>query len=504
MKAAIYYRVSTDNQEAEGTSLQTQLEACLKYCRDKDYDVVHRFSEAYSGLTLDRPKLNELRELVRNGEIQAVIAYTLDRLSRDPVNFIILQDEIEKAGVELILVTEDLDSSDQGKLIGHIKGYAAKLEVEKIRERTGRGRRERVKSGKLPTGGKLYGYKYIKGRGTGQGIRVINENEAKWVRQWRDWILEDGQTLYAITLRMRALPVATPMDKRMWQISTIYNILTNPAIAGRTCCYRYSKAEKERVEIPDATPAIISWEDYEAIQQKLAQNRSQSKRSCKLEYLLRGHIFCKQCRRSYKGKSKLASKKTNRYLRYYQCSGYDYLVSPIKCKNRRWNADYLESQVWNAIRKLLLNPELVATEAKRLQEESKQPNSFQRELANVQTRLKELDAEQYNLLQLAQKGFPDTMVEQENKKINDLRASLQQWKAEMESKKEKAVVAAKCLGGVERFCKLATRNLDELTYDDKRLALEAMAIKVWIEGDNVTVDGAIPVFEEGTLVSMTS
>ena len=44
--AAIYYRVSTDNQEAEGTSLQTQLEACLKHCQDKDYDVSYRFNEA--------------------------------------------------------------------------------------------------------------------------------------------------------------------------------------------------------------------------------------------------------------------------------------------------------------------------------------------------------------------------------------------------------------------------------------------------------------------------
>ncbi|MFC2068246.1 hypothetical protein ACFLTP_04490 [Chloroflexota bacterium] len=96
------------------------------------------------------------------------------------------------------------------------------------------------------------------------------------------------------------------------------------------------------------------------------------------------------------------------------------------------------------------------------------------------------------------------MVEQENKKTNDLRVSLQQWKTEMEFKKEKAVVAAKCLGGVERFCELARQNLDRLTYEDKRLALEALAIKVWIEGDAVTVGGTIPILKEGTLVSMTS
>ena len=64
--AAIYCRVSTDDQEREGTSLQTQLEAWLRYCQDKGYDAAYRLSEAYSGLTLERPKLNELRELIRN------------------------------------------------------------------------------------------------------------------------------------------------------------------------------------------------------------------------------------------------------------------------------------------------------------------------------------------------------------------------------------------------------------------------------------------------------
>ncbi len=65
MKAAIYCRVSTDNQEREGTSLQTQLENCLTYCRNKGYEVAYRFSEAYSGLSLERPELDKLRELVR-------------------------------------------------------------------------------------------------------------------------------------------------------------------------------------------------------------------------------------------------------------------------------------------------------------------------------------------------------------------------------------------------------------------------------------------------------
>ncbi len=122
MKAAIYCRVSTEDQEREGTSLQSQLEACEKLAEEKGYEVEEQYiiREVYSGLTLDRPKLNELREWVRDKQVDVVIAYTLDRLSRDPVHFIILQEELERVGVELILVTEDVDSSDLGRLITYI------------------------------------------------------------------------------------------------------------------------------------------------------------------------------------------------------------------------------------------------------------------------------------------------------------------------------------------------------------------------------------------------
>ena len=178
MKAAIYGRVSTEDQEKEGTSLQTQLENCHNYCQSKGYDVANRFSEAYSGLTLDRPKLNELREIVRGDAIDVLVVYCLDRLSRNATHGVILRDELDKHHVILVSVTEDIDKTPLGEAITYLRGTFSQIEAEKIKERTMRGKKAKALEGKIPHGGfaRLYGYFYDKITKK----RFINETETYW------------------------------------------------------------------------------------------------------------------------------------------------------------------------------------------------------------------------------------------------------------------------------------------------------------------------------------
>src|SRR4030065_736392 len=96
--AVIYCRVSTEGQEQDGTSLKTQLEACRKYCNNKGYEIVCQYNEAWSGLSLERPRLAELREVVRSQRIDSVVVYSLDRFSRDPVHGVILMQEHARNG----------------------------------------------------------------------------------------------------------------------------------------------------------------------------------------------------------------------------------------------------------------------------------------------------------------------------------------------------------------------------------------------------------------------
>ena len=161
-RAAIYPRVSTTGQEEDGTSLATQEARCREYAAQQGYEVdeAHVYREVHTGTELwERPQLTRLRNAVRRGEVDVVIAYAIDRLARDPVHLGVIISEADHAGVDIEFVSEPLDNSPEGQLIRFVRGYAAKVEHEKIRERTLRGVTARVKSGRPMSGARiLYGY----------------------------------------------------------------------------------------------------------------------------------------------------------------------------------------------------------------------------------------------------------------------------------------------------------------------------------------------------------
>src|SRR5207248_2347412 len=163
----------------------------------------------------DRPLLAEARADVMRGKYQALIAYATDRLSRDPIHLAIIADECARAGAQLIFVTEPLDASEEGALIRYVKGYASKIEREKIRERNMRGKHATVRNGNVPTWGlPLYGYRSARKRDevTGQerGVRVIYEPEAEIVRRIFRMVTEDGVGLQEVARRLNREGVPSP------------------------------------------------------------------------------------------------------------------------------------------------------------------------------------------------------------------------------------------------------------------------------------------------------
>ena len=144
MRVIVYSRVSTDAQERDGTSLDTQERACLEFARSQGWIVVESVRDAASGFSLDRPGIVQVRQLLRQGVADVVIAYAVDRLSRNQNQIGVMFDEIQQAGARLEFVTERFEDTAVGRFILAARAFIAEVEREKIVERTTRGKLEPV------------------------------------------------------------------------------------------------------------------------------------------------------------------------------------------------------------------------------------------------------------------------------------------------------------------------------------------------------------------------
>src|ERR1041385_1585915 len=149
-QAAIYARVSTDDQAERGYSLPSQIEACRNFAIQKGFDVAAVYQDDISGAKpiTTRPNGYELQKAIESGQIKSVIVYCVDRLSRDIVDLLTTVRDWLRAGVEIFAldvgqVTSELD------IVLVIKGWQGSDERQKIRERTMRGRTAKAKAGKF-------------------------------------------------------------------------------------------------------------------------------------------------------------------------------------------------------------------------------------------------------------------------------------------------------------------------------------------------------------------
>jgi site-specific DNA recombinase len=424
--ALIYARISTQGQ-ADGASLESQIERCREYAAAHGFEVIKEISEVYSGSYLfDRPKLNEAREDIRAGIYDALIVFDIDRLSRNVPHLGILLDECTRFNTKLLFVNSDFENSPEGILLFSIKGYVSEVERLKIIERTTRGRRAKAKIGTLSFKRKLYGY-YL----DEQGKRHIFEEEAKTVR----FIFEEflsGESLRGIASKLNAQGIETPSKKKTWWANSVYVLLKNPAFCGRTTVFRQKKesrfkdgkrvistkqtAGESQTELPqDITPAIISEKDFEAAQKLLVSNRKTKRGVAKTEYLLRGLITCARCGR-------LMSPQKSYTFRAYVCTSKQ--NPSLNCGIKMMNANEAEALVWKEVLKILKKPERLA---KYLKQDS--ADKSETEIKNIKTLIAKTDRDLKNLIARAASmdeslwdAFKVT-IEDKKRELDALRAS---------------------------------------------------------------------------------
>src|ERR1700732_3857947 len=144
--AAIYARVSSE-QQREAHTIASQTTALIEFAKTLNLDVPKEWvfeDDGYSGATLERPGLEHVRDLAAEGQIQVVLAYSPDRLSRKYAYQILLIEELARNGVETLFVRAPQGASAEDQLLIQFQGMIAEYERAKIVERSRRGKRHRA------------------------------------------------------------------------------------------------------------------------------------------------------------------------------------------------------------------------------------------------------------------------------------------------------------------------------------------------------------------------
>ena len=201
--AAIYCRVSTEEQAKLGQSLSVQLKTLEKYAKDRDYRVYDTYiDEGHSGADFTRPHLTRLREDAHDRRFNVVIATHLDRLGRDGPELLgLLYKEFHKQGVHAEFITEGLNSSDdKDELVIYIRAQQAAEFRKRLSQRSHASKIHLVESGKWVGGAPPVGYELDRSTHT---LKICPE-EAKLVKKVIEFHLQ-GRGITAITYELNRL-----------------------------------------------------------------------------------------------------------------------------------------------------------------------------------------------------------------------------------------------------------------------------------------------------------
>src|SRR5258707_6002979 len=203
---AIYARVSSEQQREENT-IASQTASLIEFAQAHDLDVPKEWvfeDEGYSGATLERPALERLRDLAAEGQIQVMLAYAPDRLSRKYAYQILLIEELARSGVETLFVKAPQGSSAEDQLLLQFQGMIAGYERAQILERSRRGKRHRAQSGEVSVmSGAPYGYRYMRKTEEAPAAYAVFDAEARVVQRIYEMYTVEGLSIGEITRRSK-------------------------------------------------------------------------------------------------------------------------------------------------------------------------------------------------------------------------------------------------------------------------------------------------------------
>jgi site-specific DNA recombinase len=383
MTHAISVRVSTDRQMLAQT-IDQQIERLRMHLPSPGRDLLadHLFRDAgSSGATLNRPGLDRLRARVREATIAHLWITSPDRLARNDAHPMVLLEACEQYGCQVHLLDQPLSHDPHDHLLWPIRGAVAEYERTLSADRRRRGRHMQLRAGAiLPWTTPPYDYRVHPDQPRDPSGVQIDPTEGAIVQELLRRYGQAHESLLGVAKYLWQLGIKSPCGHPRWSAASLHGLLSHPSYTGngytgrkRTRPARIRRSATRPLGKPAwsqdpapceewtyacTIPALVTQEDFDHSQAKLAFNKQRASRNNKAQpYLLRALVSCGVC-----PSAGIAHTTTHGHS-YYMCRC---AVQPLysqhdqRCEACYSPADQLDAMVWQDLCDLVAHPEWIA------------------------------------------------------------------------------------------------------------------------------------------------
>jgi site-specific DNA recombinase len=350
--------------------LHTQRERLEAFCKAQEgWRIVAHKQDQATGTKLARPGLQAALDLARDGRIDLLLVYRVDRLSRKVRQLAQLAEELDIYSVVLRSVTEPFDTgSAAGRMMLQMLAVFAEFEHATIVDRISAGIERRAKEGRWYAGRPPYGYAIS----SEQRLLVPDPVKAPIVRRIFD--LYTRERLGTVTIAERLRQEQAPAPAAGWGHPAVHFLLSNPTYLGRI---RWRDQVFDGIHEPLIDEA--TFHRAQAILRERGDDISR-RRGNASAFLLSGLLRCGHCGKAYIG---MSAKGNGGTYHYYACSGRQ-KYGPKACQGERLPRHKLEQAVLHQLSSLYRDSNLIseALAAAQAEAEQQRPEINQR-LASI-------------------------------------------------------------------------------------------------------------------------
>lgn len=525
MKVAIYSRKSLFT--GKGESIENQIELCKNYI-EKYYPNIDEYKiyedEGFSGGNTNRPKFQQLLKDIKKKEINVLICYRLDRISRSVADFSSTYNILEENNVAFISVREQFDTSTpMGKAMLYISSVFAQLERETIAERVRDNMIQLSKTGRWLGGQEPFGFKADK-------ITYLDENFKERSLMKLSPLKEELSIIKLVYDKYLEFNSITQVSNYLqdnsfkgknngeWTTSTVQRVLTSPLYvksnsstheylrslganvfgeANGNGYLSYNKTKKMTIS-RDITEWIYSVSNHQGVieadkwlQVQSILNKNKSKKVKRLgtgannDALLAGVLKCSKCGANMIVKQGHKSKtEENKRYDYYVCSKKDDSRKK-KCDNKNIRVDRLDSIVIKILN--AYNKDVLIDKLNNLLLDSNDSKVLNNKLDNLKTEIIEKETSISNLIKKLSEAPNEIVTKYIMDEVTKLSDEVKSLKSKLEDINNNKITYSADIENLKITIDMLKNFKDNFNITDdinqKRLMLQTILQEVIWNGD---------------------